>query len=238
MSLTESYCVYKHTNKENGKIYIGITKQEPQRRWQNGVGYFGTYFGNAIAKYGWDGFHHDIIADRLSKNAACSMEIALIAVYKSNNNEFGYNICEGGQTGDNLTPHFGKTNPRAVSVRRIDPLSGEVVQYETINTAAKEMGINYRGICKSCRGISKTYRGYIWEYMDRDFEKPVRHERGKYEHIKQRKKVSVIDGDGKSYQFDSILQAAAHFGLRANTASRYVSGVRNDPAGRRWFACL
>ena len=55
-----SFLVYKHTNKENGKVYIGITSQEPKRRWQNGAGYYGTYFYYAIQKYGWDGFEHDI----------------------------------------------------------------------------------------------------------------------------------------------------------------------------------
>lgn len=43
-----AYTVYKHTNKINGKVYIGITSQNVKRRWQNGAGYYGTYFYNAI----------------------------------------------------------------------------------------------------------------------------------------------------------------------------------------------
>ena len=44
----EEYTVYIHTNKSNNKVYIGITKQTPERRWgKNGVNYKSTpYFSN------------------------------------------------------------------------------------------------------------------------------------------------------------------------------------------------
>ena len=64
----KNYKVYMHINKINSKKYIGITKQKPKERWQNGYGYIGcTVFYNAIKKYGWDSIEHKILIDNLSK---------------------------------------------------------------------------------------------------------------------------------------------------------------------------
>lgn len=238
MLSSKTYTVYKHTNKINGKVYIGITRQTPERRWQNGKGYKGTYFWNAISKYGWDNFKHEILFDGLSKEEACALEIKLIAKYGSDNRERGYNICEGGQTGDNLKPYYGSENNRAVSIRRIDPETGENVIFETVACAAKEMGINHRGISKACRGIAKTYKGYIWEYESIDYEKPFKYSMGKYPHTKIQKKIKVIDEEGCTHYYNSIKEAGEQMGMRANTIARYVSGVRHDPKGRGWSYCL
>ena len=96
----KNYCVYKHKNKINGKVYIGLTSRKPERRWSNGNGYKqNPYFYNAIQKYGWDNFVHEIIKDKLTKQEAQDLEIALISEYNSTNKEFGYNTLLGGNLG-------------------------------------------------------------------------------------------------------------------------------------------
>lgn len=94
------YYVYKHTNKINGKVYIGITKQIPEQRWgNNGINYKqSTRFYSAIEKYGWNNFSHEILYRCLSKEEACKIEIDLIREFKAQEREFGYNIQEGGVT--------------------------------------------------------------------------------------------------------------------------------------------
>ena len=90
------YCVYKHTA-PSGKVYIGVTCQNPIARWQGGGGYkYNTHFYNAILKYGWDNFKHEILYTDLDKQEASKIEIDLISKYQSNNRDFGYNISPGG----------------------------------------------------------------------------------------------------------------------------------------------
>ena len=90
------YCVYKHTS-PNGKVYIGITRQNPIKRWINGKGYaYNTHFYNAILKYGWNNFRHEILFTGLTREEACQKEQELISYYNSNNRKFGYNLTPGG----------------------------------------------------------------------------------------------------------------------------------------------
>ena len=92
------YVVYKHTS-SNGKVYIGITRRNVSERWgKDGIGYKDNeHFYRAIQKYGWDNFKHEILFTELSKDEACELEIKLIKELKSNDYNFGYNICAGGE---------------------------------------------------------------------------------------------------------------------------------------------
>lgn len=93
-----NYYVYKHTNKINGKVYIGITCQKPKQRWSNGKGYKkNNHFWNSIKKYGWNkGFDHEILYSGLSQRQAEVMEVSLIAYYDSTDENKGYNKSPGG----------------------------------------------------------------------------------------------------------------------------------------------
>lgn len=98
------YCVYCHTNKINGKKYIGITSQKPEQRWRNGEGYKNNeYFYRSIQKYGWHNFSHEILYTDLSKIEAENLEIKLIAEYDTTKNENGYNIESGGNSTEKFT---------------------------------------------------------------------------------------------------------------------------------------
>ena len=94
------YKVYAHINKINNKIYIGITRQKVEKRWQKGKGYIGCqHFFNAICKYGWDNFEHIILEDNLTEQQAKQKEMLYIKLYNTTNENFGYNMTIGGEGG-------------------------------------------------------------------------------------------------------------------------------------------
>lgn len=106
-----NYKVYRHTNIENGKVYIGMTgKEDVNDRWRNGYGYFSydgrnypSHMQSAIKKYGWDNFESEVVYDGLSYQEATEKEVELIAKHNSINRLFGYNKHVGGFGGTPLT---------------------------------------------------------------------------------------------------------------------------------------
>lgn len=100
--ITKEYKVYMHTF-PNNKKYVGITKQDVNKRWCSGKNYKNQVVGKAIKKYGWKNIKHEIIKKNLSKKEACKLEQELISKYKTNQKEFGYNKSIGGEVGKQVT---------------------------------------------------------------------------------------------------------------------------------------
>lgn len=89
------YCVYKHTNISNGKVYIGMTGKTMESRWKSKYPN-NPHFNRAIRQYGESLFKHEVIADNLTKDEAELLERKLISEYDSTNPQNGYNIELGG----------------------------------------------------------------------------------------------------------------------------------------------
>lgn len=103
----KKWYVYCHTNKENNKKYVGITKQNPIKRWDSGEGYKTVKHKNGVntfyedvQKYGWENFTHEILYSELTVEEANNKEIELIQKYSSLQPN-GYNISKGGGAHDN-----------------------------------------------------------------------------------------------------------------------------------------
>ena len=100
--MEKTFCVYMHTNKINGKKYIGQTCQTLlQRCGKNGEKYICCpVFFKAITKYGWENFDHEILFDNLTKTEADKKEADLIKEYKTQEKRHGYNLKDGGSRGE------------------------------------------------------------------------------------------------------------------------------------------
>lgn len=159
-----NWIVYKHTNKSNGKVYIGISSKSAEERWRNGEGYYSQeYFYNAIKKYGWDGFEHEVLLQNLSEEEARAKEIELIAFYKSNyrrwsNPTYGYNATDGGEG----LSGWGKP------VVQYDLQGNLIKKWYSINEAAEATNIACSNISHNCRGFSQRAGEFMWRYCDFD----------------------------------------------------------------------
>lgn len=85
-------------------IYIGITNNTKRRWRKGGIEYKpekgrNSKFWNAIQKYGWDSFRHEVLISGLSFKDACKLEQKYIAKFHSTDREIGYNISKGGNGG-------------------------------------------------------------------------------------------------------------------------------------------
>ncbi len=175
-----NYKVYCHISPSN-KIYIGITQQGVNKRWQNGKGYKGNqYFYRAIQKYGWDNFQHEILFENLTKQEAEKKEIELIKKYDSTNINKGYNILEGGNATSGLkgelngmygVHRYGKENPnygKKHSAESREKISKNHANMKGGNNPNAQAG---KTINKGPESISRAIKrkgksgGYHWEYV-------------------------------------------------------------------------
>lgn len=171
------YTVYKHTNLINGKAYIGQTKcQDLTRRWTGGNGYRQSpHFNRAIQKYGWSGFAHEILETGLTQKEANEKERYYIALYKTTDQRYGYNIQSGGQHAGELSKE-GRESIRKHSTGANSPVSRKVDIYDSngkliktfdaMSEAAKYIGVGCPYLTAVCKRQSGTAKGYICHYHD------------------------------------------------------------------------
>lgn len=222
--MNENYTVYMHIC-PNNKKYIGITKNNVEKRWNHGRGYKNCIlFYNAINKYKWENIIHKILYTNLAKEEASKKEIELIQKYKTFNSKFGYNICLGGIKGNIFSEETkikisertkeAMKNPiireklRQSRKNQESPMKGKKLSeehkaklvhngmlgkkhsekskelmkknitkkrkvicletnmiYDSINEAARQTGIDYRNIYRSCNMGYQT-KGLHWKYYN------------------------------------------------------------------------
>lgn len=219
--MQKEYIIYLHKNKINGKVYIGQTCQEPEKRWDHGRGYrTSPRFYNAILKYGWDSFEHTILYTGLTLEQANFYEEQLIQQYNATNEEYGYNITSGGK---NFT-HSEETKQKIGAANHIS-LQGKTwsnSQRELISTMFSGEGNPFYGkhhTEATKKLISENRKGkctgpehplYGKHHSPEDLEKMSKNRKGK-----GGKKVRCIN---TGEVFDTMMDAARWCGLRTSSS--------------------
>jgi group I intron endonuclease len=109
--------IYKTTCLISNKFYIGLSKFNPEEN----PNYLGSGFllKKSIKKHGRNNFKKEIIEVCDNKEILCERERYWIKKLCSNKREIGYNICEGGQWGDNWKNHPNKEELRKKASKRV-----------------------------------------------------------------------------------------------------------------------
>lgn len=180
--------IYKHTNIINGKMYIGQTVQNLERRARpDGSGYEGNIkFYNAIKKYGWHNFKSEILIITDEENAD-HYEDYFIRQFDSIKK--GYNATFGGHKNKTLSQEHrnhisqsmigithkkrhlnmrGNGNPSAREVLSINLDNGVIRFHETTSQAIKDLNLpqsRLSCITKICKGKRKRVENYSFQYL-------------------------------------------------------------------------
>lgn len=270
METTNNFCVYRHTS-PSGKCYIGITNQKPEERWgYNGYNYIikkkdgkfkHPYFANAILKYGWENFKHEILCASLTKQEARNKEKEYISYYKQGGKS--YNITDGGEGiwGYHFTEEQRKRlsesrkgikqSPKTIAKRvakntgkvRTDEqkmkTSKPVVQYDLQGNFIAE----YFGINEASRqtGINNAHIGDCCNNIRNrksagGFIWRFKGDSSKslYKENSSRKKVKCIFTDGTNKQWNSMKEAMEEFNMSRYKLQKYCNENVKDNNGNRW----
>lgn len=230
-----SYIVYKHTSPSN-KVYIGITRFDPKYRWlNNGRGYRSqSVFFNAIIKYGWINFKHEILYDNLSERDALDKEEELIREYKSYDRRYGYNVSLRGYLIPSNNTNSSRSNSRRKEivpipfwknrgkiVHKFDISTNSIIKtYRSIHELAIELNTPIETLRTRLNkyGILE-YSQYYYKYADN-----------------QTPKVNMLSLSGEYIRtFDSLSDAYKYINrVNKGGITSVCTGKKNSYVGYKW----
>lgn len=181
--------IYKITNIQNNKVYIGQSKRPIEQRFKRHLNdalhnKLDTHFARAIRKYGANNFIIEIIDSAFNQEELTLKEQYWIRYYNSTN--IGYNETDalyksGGNTYKSKSTEemisikdkirstkMGNKNPNARSIKRININTREESIFGSIIECAKACGIKEgkTSITTRLNGQLKSpYKDWIFEYV-------------------------------------------------------------------------
>lgn len=245
--MDKKYIIYCHTNKINGKKYIGQTNTTPARRWgKNGSEYISKgneHFKNAILKYGWDNFEHDILFFDLNKEQANQKEKELIKQYKTKNPKYGYNKTSGGSNANTLTDAQKEKLIEKNNILWNNGFFKNIINtpvycveldiiFESALDAERKTGIDNSSIQKACKE-QLNYSGFLpngqpihWVYFKDLSEEKIK---------KLKNRTEIIKGTSIPIEcletgeiFNSSAEAEKHYNLPTGATRKCATGLQKS----------
>lgn len=230
----------------NGKRYIGQTSQTLEQRAQKGYGYrFQPLVYNAIQKYGWDNIQKEIFECN-SLEEMDTLEVKLIAKYKTTKRDFGYNLDSGG--------HANKRHSQETKQKISNSIKGDKHPFfgtHRSETTRKKLSEYHTGLLASeetKQKMSESHKGHQGYWEGKSFsEEHKRHISasvsgkkngmyGKNHSEAAKKKISKANSTEviclKTKEvYPSIKAAGESVGLTASAISLVING-KNKTAGK------
>ena len=227
--MDKKYCVYVHTNKANGKKYVGITRRNVRERWRKGSAYkCNPHFYRSIQKYGWDGFEHEILMTGLTKQQADEAEKYYIELWNCADNNNGYNIALGGDGHESYSDVTKKKMSESAKRRNADS--------EKFNRICE--GNRRRWLDKSeHEKASNSLKKYYERNPSRRSEIGAERKRYFLEHPEKKKtrRVNQYSLDGVFVQtWNSIAEAGSKLGVSTQNICTVCAGRRKNAGGYVW----
>lgn len=194
MKKNKSLEIYKITNRENGKLYIGITTCGYKARWYKHCSdaYRGSQYPLhlAINKYNPEGFNVEVIEICNSIEQLKEREIYWISELKTLSSQNGYNVSLGGESSygvkrsaetrlkisnskkgkllSDTTKYNMRINRKDTKQVSMFSLDGILIKtFDSIGDAKRYLNLNTTTHIVSClKGKYKTSAGYKWSYTD------------------------------------------------------------------------
>jgi group I intron endonuclease len=206
--------VYKVTNQETGKSYIGVTTRTMEERKADHIKKaskgMGSYFQSAIATFGPAAFQFEQIDTATSSNELAEKEKKYILQYDSKEN--GYNSDSGGG--------FKKT------VYQFDLDGNLAASFYGLKEIESTLGHDKRRISNA--SITATvWKGSYWSYSQNNTFKPTTDSR--------KKKVLQYGYNGELIaSYDSVAEASRISGISKTCISRCCRNEREQSGGFIW----
>lgn len=206
-------------------------------RWKNdGKGYKTQYFYRAINKYGWNNIIHEIVCSGVSKDVAETKEKELIALYKSNNAKFGYNIDNGGKTGGRMSE---STKEKLRKINTGKRMSEETKKKISLSETGRKLTEEHKrkiGDWHRGKHISDEQKERLREIhtgthlSDETKAKISAIHKGEKHH--NATKICLLDEQGKIIkEYNTIMQASEELSVSRNSITAVLKGRQKSTKG-------